>query len=118
VRDTDTGLWRAISREQAWRILKEVFHSNELSGKLGTHAMRKTFANRVYEKLNHDLVKSLKAMGHANIHSTVSSLSGPLSAAAHRLPTLFHAAASERAGGLMSYYPDLTHVRRVVGAKP
>jgi putative tryptophan/tyrosine transport system substrate-binding protein len=32
-------------------------------------------------------------------------------AAAHRLPTLFHAAASVRAGGLMSYYPDLTHVR-------
>jgi hypothetical protein len=24
----------------------------------GTHAMRKTFCNRVYEHLNHDLVKT------------------------------------------------------------
>jgi integrase len=75
VRNTDTGLRRAISREQAWRILKEAFQSNERSGTPGTHAMRKTFANRVYEKLNHDLGKPPNAMGHANIHATVSSLS-------------------------------------------
>ncbi len=43
VRDKATGLRRHISREQAWRILKEAFSSNEFSGKLGTHAMRKTF---------------------------------------------------------------------------
>ena len=65
VRDKDTGLRRHISREQAWRILKEAFSSNELSGKLGTHAMRKTFANRMYDKLNRDLVKVQRAMGHA-----------------------------------------------------
>jgi site-specific recombinase XerD len=75
VRDTTTGLRRQISREQAWRILKEAFTSNELSGKLGTYAMRKTFCNRVYELLKHDLVKTQQAMGHANINSTVQYLS-------------------------------------------
>ncbi len=75
VKDPTTGLKRAISREQAWRILKEAFNANELQGKLGTHVMRKTFCNRVYEKLNRDLVKVQRAMGHANINSTVAYLS-------------------------------------------
>jgi integrase len=75
VKDPTTGLKRAISREQAWRILKEAFHTNELQGKLGTHAMRKTFANRMYEHLNHDLVKCQRAMGHRNVNSTVAYLS-------------------------------------------
>jgi len=75
VKDPSTGLKRAISREQAWRIIKEAFNANELQGKLGTHAMRKTFANRMYDKLNHDLVKCQRAMGHANINSTVAYLS-------------------------------------------
>jgi integrase len=39
------------------------------------HAMRKTFANRVYHQLNHDLVKTQRAMGHKNINSTVAYLS-------------------------------------------
>jgi integrase len=75
VKDPTTGLKRAVSREQAWRILKEAFSANELQGKLGTHAMRKTFCNRVYEHLNHDLVKTQRAMGHANVNSTVQYLS-------------------------------------------
>jgi len=75
VRDQETGLRRPISREQAWRILKEAFTANELTGKLGTHAMRKTFANRMYDKLGHDLVKTQRALGHKNINSTVAYLS-------------------------------------------
>jgi integrase len=75
VKDPTTGLKRPISRVQAWRILQEAYLSNELPGKLGTHAMRKTFANRVYELLNHDLVKTQRALGHANINSTVQYLS-------------------------------------------
>jgi integrase len=75
VKDPTTGLKRAVSREQAWRILKEAFNANELQGKLGTHAMRKTFANRCYDLLKHDLVKTQRAMGHSNINSTVSYLS-------------------------------------------
>jgi integrase len=75
VKDPTTGLKRPVSREQAWRVLKEAFNANELQGKLGTHAMRKTFANRVYEALKHDLPRTQKAMGHSNINSTVSYLS-------------------------------------------
>jgi hypothetical protein len=37
--------------------------------------MRKTFANRVYDRLRHDLVKTQRALGHKNINSTVSYLS-------------------------------------------
>jgi integrase len=64
-----------ISKVQAWRILHEAVTTNELTGKVGTHAMRKTFANRVYHQLNHDLVKTQRAMGHKNINSTVAYLS-------------------------------------------
>jgi integrase len=66
---------RPISAVQAWRILHEAVVTNELTGKVGTHAMRKTFANRVYRQLNHDLVKTQRAMGHKNINSTVAYLS-------------------------------------------
>jgi integrase len=69
------GTNRPISKVQAWRILHEAVTTNELTGKVGTHAMRKTFANKVYEKLGHDLVKTQRAMGHKNINSTVAYLS-------------------------------------------
>jgi site-specific recombinase XerD len=75
VRDKATGLRRHISREQAWRILKEAFNPNGLRGKLSTHTMRKTFCNRIYDLLKHDLVKTQRAMGHANVNSTVQYLS-------------------------------------------
>jgi integrase len=60
---------------QAWRILHDAYKANELTGKLGTHAMRKTFANRVYELLKYDMLKTQHAMGHANIQSTIAYLS-------------------------------------------
>jgi len=69
------GVNRPISPVQAWRILEGAYSTNGLTRTLGTHSMRKTFANRVYEKLNHDLVKTQRALGHKNINSTVSYLS-------------------------------------------
>jgi integrase len=66
---------RPISRIQAWQILTEAYRTNELTGKLGTHALRKTFANKVYTRLQHDLVKTQRALGHRNINSTVAYLS-------------------------------------------
>lgn len=68
------GTNRPISRVQAWTILTEAYEANGFTGKLGTHAMRKTFANRVYDRLGHDLVKTQRALGHKNINSTVSYL--------------------------------------------
>jgi integrase len=64
-----------ISRVQAWRVLHGCFAAAGLSGKLGTHSMRKSFAARVYERLGHDLIKTAAALGHKNINSTVSYLS-------------------------------------------
>jgi integrase len=69
------GQNRPISAVQAWRLLHEAVTTNKLTSKVGTHAMRKTFANRVYHQLNHDLVKTQRAMGHKNINSTVAYLS-------------------------------------------
>ena len=37
--------------------------------------MRKTFADRVYEALGHDIFRTQKALGHKNINSTVQYLS-------------------------------------------
>jgi integrase len=65
---------KAISRVQAYRILEAAYEAAGLSGKLGTHAMRKTFAHGIYEKVDHDLVKTQRALGHKNINSTVAYL--------------------------------------------
>ena len=48
------GQNRPINRQQAWSILREAYQSNELDGKLGTHSMRKTFADRIYDRLGRD----------------------------------------------------------------
>lgn len=66
---------RPVSRVHAWRVLNQAFESSGLTGKTGTHSMRKTFAARVYDALDHDLVKLQKALGHKNINSTAGYLS-------------------------------------------
>ena len=65
----------AISRIHALRVLQEAFEVNELSGQLGTHSMRKTFAKRIYDLTEGDLIACQRALGHRNINSTVSYLS-------------------------------------------
>ena len=57
------------------RVPKACFRTDELEGQLGTHAMRKTFAGRVYQLLGRDLVRTQRALGHVNINSTVAYLS-------------------------------------------
>jgi integrase len=69
------GANRSITRVQAYRILKEACDSCEMTGKLGTHSMRKSFANKIYDKLGGDLIKTQRALGHRNINSTVQYLS-------------------------------------------
>jgi integrase len=69
------GQNRAISQVQAWRILHEAVRTNELPGKVGTHAMRKTFANRIYQQSNRDLIRTQQAMGHKHVNSTQHYLS-------------------------------------------
>lgn len=66
---------RAIGRVQAWRILRKAFELAGLTGNLGTHTMRKTFADRVYDRLGGDVVKTARALAHRSIDSTASYLS-------------------------------------------
>jgi integrase len=67
--------YKPITRTQAWRILTNAYKLAGLTGKLGTHALRKTFANGMYEALDHDLFRMQKALGHRDPKSTVSYLS-------------------------------------------
>jgi site-specific recombinase XerD len=64
-----------MTRQQAWNVLNGAFEANGLTGQLGTHTMRKSYAGKVYEHFGHDLVKTQRALGHKNINSTVSYLS-------------------------------------------
>jgi integrase len=64
-----------ISRIQAWRMLTKAYAEAGLTGKLGCHAMRKTFADRVYKKLDRDLVRTRLAMGHRSVQSTADYIS-------------------------------------------
>ncbi len=66
---------RPISRVQAWRVLKRAFAKRQLVGRLATHTMKKTFAEKVYKNLNRDLFRLQAALGHRAITSTVCYLS-------------------------------------------
>lgn len=70
------GEQKPLSRIQAHKILKEAYSKAGLKGNgLASHCMRKSFAKKVYEALNHDLVATQRALGHADIGSTICYLS-------------------------------------------
>ncbi len=64
-----------ISRMHAHRLLREAFDSCEMTGPLGTHAMRKTFAQRVHRRLGNDLAKTKEALGQKTIAATMHYMS-------------------------------------------
>lgn len=66
---------KSLSRFQAWAILKQVYASLGMGGKLGTHSMRKTFANRMYAVVKNDLIRTQKLLGHVDVKSTMKYLS-------------------------------------------
>jgi integrase len=78
------GRNRPICRRHALWVLRGCFDANELAGQLGTHSMRKTFANRV-DRLACERRQAgapvdplrivQRALGHKNINSTLSYLS-------------------------------------------
>lgn len=69
---------RALSRQWAHEILASAFQAASLAHRpgttLATHTMRKTFANAVYLKLDKDIVKTARAIGHENPMDTMSYL--------------------------------------------
>ena len=64
-----------ISRQAAHKLLHKAFDVCQLEGSLGTHCMRKAFANTMYERLGHDLVKTQKALGHKWVNTTAQYIS-------------------------------------------
>lgn len=66
---------KRISRVQVWRIFDRAFRSIGMTGTLGTHCMRKTFADRMYDALDGDLINLQKALGHKWVTSTSQYLS-------------------------------------------
>ena len=64
----------ALGRTEAWRILSQAAQSCGLSGRIGTHSLRKTLAARVYENTGHDLVLTQKVLGHRHVTTTAQYL--------------------------------------------
>jgi integrase len=78
------GASRPISRRHAFRVLRELYVANELTGPLGTHAIRKTFANQVYQHLcarraAGEAVDPFRLTNKALDHRSLTSTDGYLS---------------------------------------
>ena len=63
-----------ITRQHAWRVIKQAAVLAGLDGCIATHSMRKSFAARVYAKSGKDLIKTQSALGHASVASTQAYL--------------------------------------------
>ncbi len=70
------GSLRAISRMQAHEIMKRTFLKANIvdDGRLGTHSLRKTFAQKVYENSGNNLLVVKSALKHSDIGTTVKYL--------------------------------------------
>lgn len=68
------GQNKPLKRHQAWAILRKALRAAKVST-TGTHVMRKTFAKRVHSRLGKDITKTMKALGHEDLRSTISYLS-------------------------------------------
>ena len=68
------GVNRKMSRSQIAKIIHDIYDSHKMTGKLGMHAWRKTYAVTLYHILGKELLKTQRAMFHENINSTVRYL--------------------------------------------
>jgi len=85
--DTDQYLFQGnrggntpFCTRSVWRLLSKAARKLGITSKIGTHSMRKTFANRVYQNLldksNADALRIVQAgLGHENINNTIKYLS-------------------------------------------
>lgn len=60
---------KAMSRIAAHDALKDVFEAAGLNGKLGTHSLRKSYAQRLYEHTN-DIYAVQEMLGHKSVVTT------------------------------------------------
>lgn len=66
---------KRLRRQHAWQIIHDACMKAGLLGKLGTHTLRKSFADRIYDLLGRDLVRLQKALGHKWVSSTAAYVS-------------------------------------------
>ena len=59
----------AMNRQTAHEMLKKAFTAAGLNGKLATHSLRKSFAQRVYEESG-DIYLVQELLGHRNVSTT------------------------------------------------
>ena len=60
---------KAMSRIAAHDVLKPAFEAAGLNGKLGTHSLRKSYAQRLYEQTN-DIYAVQEMLGHKSVVTT------------------------------------------------
>ena len=58
-----------MNRQTAHEMLKKAFQDAGLNGKLATHSLRKSFAQRVYEESG-DIYLVQELLGHRNVSTT------------------------------------------------
>ena len=62
-----------MHRQTAHQMLKKAFIAAGLNGKIATHSLRKSFAQRVYEQSN-DIYLVKELLGHRNVATTQAYL--------------------------------------------
>ena len=63
----------AMNRQTAHEMLKKAFEAAGLNGKLATHSLRKSFAQRLYEESG-DIYLVQELLGHRNVSTTQNYL--------------------------------------------
>ena len=63
----------AMNRQTAHEMLKKAFEASGLNGKLATHSLRKSFAQRLYEESG-DIYLVQELLGHRNVATTQNYL--------------------------------------------
>jgi site-specific recombinase XerD len=69
-----TGANRPLSRQWAWKVLKDACAAADVRGPTGCHSTRKSFAERAFVELGRDLHHLQAVMGHSSISSTIKYL--------------------------------------------
>jgi integrase len=70
------GSGKPLGGVQAWQIFDLARRRCGIPEPIGTHCLRKTFAQYVYKATGHDLIRTQYALGHAYVTSTQCYLEG------------------------------------------
>lgn len=68
---------KPLSRQMVWKVFQQIAVKINLTKKIGTHFLRKTFGNEILSLTDGDLRKTQKALGHKRIDSTIQYLLDP-----------------------------------------